>query len=103
MCAVVGLTFAATGGASGTKLRSCGSAPKMASNHVWATRIVSCKQARRLMRDLLGGSNACYPIGPTDDPRCVLEGFHCSARESSHIIEGNCVNHRKRIRGRAED
>jgi hypothetical protein len=75
----------------------------MIQNHVAASRNVSCKQARRLMHELLGGSKACYPHGYTANPGCTLEGFRCSAgyNTSTGITRGSCVQGRKLITGTA--
>jgi hypothetical protein len=101
--AAVSLLFATAGAMARARVRFCGSAPSMAYNRVWATRSVTCEQARSLMHNLLGGSGECYPNGPTSHSRCVLEGFHCSAYPvGRHSTRGNCVNHRKHIHGFAE-
>lgn len=74
-----------------------------APNHVYASGGVPCSQARRLMRKLLAGSSACYPSGFTDTPRCVLEGFHCSAHSHGpHLTRGVCVHRNRRIDGDIE-
>lgn len=84
-------------------MRPCGSFPNAAPNHVFATSNVACSQARRLMRKLLAGSQDCYPNGFTNNPRCVLEGFHCSAHaHGPHLTRGTCVHHRRRINGDIE-
>ncbi len=81
--------------------RYCGSAPHMISNSVYATPNVSCSQARRLMKELLGGSRACYPSGYTPNPTCTLEGFYCSAHyhRAAGTTTGRCVKGRKLITG----
>jgi len=79
--------------------RSCGSSSGMAPNSVWATPNVACGQARRLMHELLGGSRACYPNGPSVHPHCKLDGFACSAHPTATGSRGNCVNHRRWITG----
>jgi hypothetical protein len=75
----------------------------MIQNHVAASRNVSCKQARRLMQELFGGSKAGYPHAYTANPRCTLEGFRCSAGyiASTGITKGRCVKGRKLITGTA--
>lgn len=90
----------AAAGSSTVRLRSCGHFSPGAPNHVDATTNVTCAQARRLMRELLAGSSACYRAGFTSRPRCVLEGFHCSAHPADfRRAIGNCVHGRKRVRG----
>ena len=74
----------------------------MAPNHVWATANVGCRQARRLMHKLLGGSPQCFPNGFTDRPVCVVDGFRCSAFPAGRYRRrGTCADHRRRIHGSA--
>jgi hypothetical protein len=102
-CVVVGCLAAFPTTASGSGLRPCGSFSPGAPNHVYATPDVSCAQARRLMRKLLAGSPECYPHGPTDHPRCIVEGFHCSAYPvGPYLSRGDCVHHGKRVHGDIE-
>jgi len=79
--------------------RSCGSAPQMISNAVWATPNVRCTRARTLMHDLLGSSEACYPRGYTASPTCTLEGFRCSAfsQANTGLTSGRCIDGTKKI------
>lgn len=101
VAAVVCLSpVAAAAGHPGARLRACASFSPGAPNRVYATPNVSCVQARHLMRELLGGSTACYRSGFTERPRCVLEGFHCSAHPVGvRRSQGSCVHGRKRVRG----
>jgi hypothetical protein len=75
----------------------------MIQNRVAASRNVGCTQARRLMHELLGGSEACYPHGYTAHPKCTLERFRCSAAYTARtgITKGRCVKARKVITGTA--
>jgi hypothetical protein len=104
-CAVCGVLAGLTASgalAAHSRMRACGSARLMAPNQVWATKTVSCRQARQLMRELLGGSPQCYPAGFTDRPMCSLEGFMCSASPAAgHVSRGSCADRRRRIRGTA--
>jgi hypothetical protein len=81
--------------------RYCGSMPRMISNSVYATSNVSCSQARRLMKQLLGGSRACSPNGYTANPTCSLEGFYCVAHyhPAAGTTTGRCVQGRRIITG----
>jgi hypothetical protein len=87
--------------AAPTSLRYCGEAREMTANSVHASDSVSCSLARRLIKDLLGGSHACYPHGYTRHPHCYIAGFYCGhVRErSSGASEGECVRGRKRVVG----
>lgn len=90
----------AAAGSPPPRLRACGHFSPGAPNQVSATADVTCAQARRLMRELLGGSSSCYRTGFTSRPRCVLEGFHCSAHPAEFRRSvGTCVHGSKRVRG----
>lgn len=87
--------------AAPASLRYCGEAPEMIANSVHASYSVRCSLARRLIKDLLGGSHACYPNGYTRHPHCYIAGFYCGhVRERpSGASEGECVSARKRVVG----
>ncbi len=102
VCGVLAALAASEALAAHPRMRACGSARLMAPNQVWATKNVSCRQARQLMRELLGGSPKCYRAGFTDRPMCSLDGFMCSAAPASeHVSRGSCADRRRRIRGTA--
>jgi hypothetical protein len=92
--------FGRTAAASAV-LRYCGEAPEMIANGIHASYSVRCSLARRLIRDLLAGSRACYPNGYTRHPHCYIAGFYCGhVRERpSGASEGECVSGRKRVVG----
>jgi hypothetical protein len=54
------------------------------------------------MRELLGGSTACYRGGHRGT-KCSLEEFRCSATYSSktNISKGHCIDRRNLITGTA--
>src|SRR4051794_35745669 len=74
--------------------RNCGSVPRIAPNHVRASKHVRCTVARRMMRKLLGGSKACYGNGYTSHPKCHLNGYRCRAQFGNHSGKGRCVKGR---------
>jgi hypothetical protein len=89
--------------ATTASLRYCGEAQRMIANSVHASYGVRCSTARAMIKDLLGGSQACYPHGYTSHPSCRLFGFYCSAHEdaASGASVGRCVRGRLVVTGRA--
>ena len=87
--------------AAPASLRYCGEAREMIANSVHASSGVSCSQARRLIKNLLGGSRACYPHGYTAHPSCTIEGFRCGHvhKRPSGASEGECVKGSRRVVG----
>jgi hypothetical protein len=87
--------------ATPTSLRYCGQAPEMIGNSVHVSYGVRCSLARRLVKDLLGGSHACYPHGYTAHPKCYIAGFYCDhvRTRPSGASEGECVKRRQRVVG----
>jgi hypothetical protein len=73
----------------------------MIANSVHASYSVRCSLARRLVKDLLGGSHACYPHGYTEHPSCYIGGFYCGQvrKRPSGATEGVCTKGRKRVVG----
>jgi hypothetical protein len=100
-CVALGGPIAATASATSTRTRSCGSIPNAAPNHVRASPGVSCRLAKKMMKKLLVGSQACYPHGFTSTPHCRLYGFRCSAHptDSGHATHGRCVKGRNLVTG----
>lgn len=82
-------------------LRYCGEAPEMIANSVHGSYGVRCSLARRLIKDLLGGSHARYPRGYTARPKCYIAGFYCHyGRERPNgASEGLCAKGRLRVVG----
>ena len=103
------LAYATTGTAAGknpaagsaaARLRYCGEAPQMIANSVRASPGVSCGEAKHLIKDLLGGSQACYPNGYTPHPHCRVDGYRCySWGSQGGPSHGRCVKGRREVTG----
>ena len=75
----------------------CGEAPRMIQNSVYATYNVSCREAKHLIKWVLGGSKVCYPNGYAARVNCYVDGFHCRSwyHPRYGTSTGRCVKGRK--------
>src|SRR5262249_399047 len=84
-------------------VRYCCEAPRMIGNSLSATRHVRCREARHLVKAMLGGSKACYPNGHAARVNCYVDGFRCRSwyHPEFNTSTGRCTKGRRLVIGYA--